>query len=123
MLVAETDLFTRRFVGYFLKEVGYDVKFVGDGYAALDCIRLNQPALLITEILLPRLNGLALCRLLSQDRVTSGVPILACGELDDEVAAREAGANAFMKKPVEKARFLNVVSLLSPFQNKGQEDA
>ena len=98
VLVVETDLQTRRFVRHFLEHAGYAVDFAEDGYAALDRVRANHPTLLITEIIVPRLDGLALCRLLKGDLATSKVPILVYSELDSGALACESGANAFTKK-------------------------
>lgn len=122
VLVAETDPAFRRLLKYFLEEGGYAVVFADDGYVALDRIRLSKPGLLITEILLPHLDGLSLCRLLKGDPVTSDVPILVYSVLDADARARGSGANAFMKKPIEKKRLMNLVGSLCPAQTV-QEDA
>ena len=122
VLVVETDKQIRYFVGQFLEKAGYVVNFADDGYSALDSVRAKPPALVITDILIPRLNGLSLCRLLKGDLQTSVVPILVYSELDSEALAREAGANAFTKKPIEKIRLLDLVRSLSS-STSGQEDA
>jgi CheY-like chemotaxis protein len=110
VLIIETDIYTRQLMAFFLEEAGYTVDFADDGYTALDRIRLSQPALLITDILLPHLDGLSLCRLLKADPVTGGVPILVCTFLYEEARARESGADAFMKKPLEKNKLLEIVN-------------
>jgi CheY-like chemotaxis protein len=110
VLIIETEEYTRQLMAFFLEEAGYTVNFADDGYTALDRIRLNQPALLITDILLPHLDGLSLCRLLKKDPVTSGVPILVYTFLNEELRARESGADAFMKKPFEKNKLLEIVN-------------
>jgi CheY-like chemotaxis protein len=110
VLIIETDIYTRQLMAFFLEEAGYTVDFADDGYNALHRIRLSQPALLITDILLPHLDGLSLCRLLKADPVTGGVPILVCTFLNEEARARESGADAFMKKPLEKNKLLEIVN-------------
>jgi len=112
VLIVEADPSTRKLLAYFLEEAGYAVEFAADGYIALDRVRLIQPALLITEVYLPHLDGLTLCRLLKKDRATGGVPILVLSMLDAEELARESGADAFTKKPFEKQRLLHLVSWL-----------
>lgn len=122
VLVVDTDPSYRKLVAFFLEEAGYAIDFVDDGYAALDRIRRSHPALLITEILLPHLDGLSLCRLLKADSATSEVPIIVYTVLDAGARVRDSGANAFMKKPIEKKRLLDLVSSLRPPQSV-QEDA
>lgn len=112
VLIVETDPSTRQLLAYFLEEAGYAVEFADDGYIALDSARLVQPALLITEVYLPHLDGLSLCRLLKEDTVTRGIPILVFSRLNAEESAGQSGAAAFMKKPLEKRRLLHVVGSL-----------
>ncbi len=122
VLIIETDVYTRDLMTYFLEGAGYTVNFADDGYTALDRIRLNQPALLITDILLPHLDGLSLCRLLKKDAVTSRVPIVVCTFLNEELRARQSGADAFMKKPFEKNKLLEIVNSFRPSKS-AQENA
>jgi CheY-like chemotaxis protein len=122
VLIVETDPVVCKLMAYFLEEAGYVVNFANDGYTALDRIRLIQPTLLITGILLPHLDGLALCRLLKEDPVTSAVPIIVCTVLDSEARARKSGANAFIKKPIEKNRLLDIVRSLSTAKSAREDE-
>lgn len=103
--VVDRDLYVRRLVKTFLGDA-YVVEFFDDGYAALDRVRQVAPAVLITEILIPRLDGLALCRLLKGDPVTQDVPIVVVSMLAASKRARESGADAFVGKPLERTRLM-----------------
>ena len=95
----------------------YDVSIFGDGYSALDAARKAPPAAIVAEIVLPKLDGLALCRLLKSDPVTTAVPVLVLSVLASRDRAAEAGANAFLMKPLEKTRL--VAALRALLETKG----
>ncbi len=105
VVVVETDRQVRALVQRFVGNT-YLVEFHDDGSSALDRVRSEAPSLLITEILVPRLDGLALCRSLKTDRATAHVPILVYSVLAAEDRARQSGANAFLEKPLEKRRLV-----------------
>src|SRR4051812_40018746 len=76
ILCVERDPYVRELEAYFLKEGGFDVKFAADGLEALELARTLRPAIVITEILLPKLDGLALCRRLKADPATKDAAVL-----------------------------------------------
>ena len=61
---------------YFLTEAGFEVTFAEDGLEALELARTLQPTIVITEILVPKLDGLALCRRLKADPATRDTAVL-----------------------------------------------
>src|SRR5690606_32257546 len=87
-----------------------------DGESALERARLAPPALVVTEILLPKLDGLALCRRLRDDPLTRSVPVLVFTILAAEVRALEAGAGAFLRKPLVDSIFVAAVQQLTAAQ-------
>ena len=105
VVVVETDRQVRGLMQRFVGDV-YLLEFHDDGTSALDHVRHEPPSLLITEILVPRLDGLTLCRLLKTERATASVPILVYSVLAAEQRARQFGADAFLEKPLEKRRLL-----------------
>src|SRR4029077_8481344 len=84
-----------------------------DGYSALDGVRRSAPSALITEILIPRLDGLALCRLIKEDPVTEHVPVLVSSVLAAEERARRSGADAFLEKPLERKQLAASLTALA----------
>ena len=67
ILIAERDQNVRELQQFFLERAGFAVEFADDGEAALERARSAPPALVVTEILIPKLDGLALCRRLRED--------------------------------------------------------
>lgn len=78
---------------------GYDVRVAGDGNAALNIFREWMPVLVVTDLAMPNLDGLELCKRL---RAVSEVPIIVLsvrGEEKTKVEALDAGADDYVTKP------------------------
>ncbi len=110
VMIADSDPYIRELAGHFLSEAGYKVEYALDGYEALDRSRLRPPAVLLVDIIIPRLDGLALCRLLKSDPVTQNIRIVVFSVLPSLKRAEIAGADAFLSKPLEKSRLIEAVS-------------
>jgi two-component system response regulator MprA len=110
IMIADADPYVREMVSRFLTEAGYEVTTAVDGYDALDNARRALPRAILADILLPRLDGLALCRLLKGDPDTQEiVTVVVFSVLAAEEKAKRAGADAFLRKPLEKSRVLNTL--------------
>jgi CheY-like chemotaxis protein len=112
ILIAERDQSVRRLQTIFLERASFTVDFADDGPSALERAQLISPALVITEILIPGLDGLALCRALRDDPRTSGIPIMVFSILGAARRAAEAGATAFLRKPLVDSIFVAAVEEL-----------
>jgi CheY-like chemotaxis protein len=112
ILVVERDPHIRDLELYFLNEAGYAVEFAVDGRAALEMARALTPRIIITEILVPKLDGLALCRAIKDDPALRGTAVLVFSILAAEGRAREAGADAFLMKPLADRRLVDTVRAL-----------
>jgi two-component system, cell cycle response regulator len=109
VLIAERDVNVRALQRVFLERVGLAVEFADDGLAALERAQRAPPALVVTEILLPRLDGLTLCRRLRDEPATAHVPVLVFSILAAAPRAVEAGARAFLHKPLIESVFVAAV--------------
>ena len=112
ILVVERDPHVRALERYFLEEAGFAVDFAADGKAALDRARGSQPAILVSEILVSGLDGLSVCRALKNDPKTRHIAVLIFSILSAEERAREAGADAFLRKPLNETRLVDSVRTL-----------
>jgi len=82
-----------------LAKHGYDVRVAAEGESALELFRLWMPDLVVTDLSMPNMNGLELCRRL---RSTSSVPIIVLSVKGDEstkVEALDSGADDYVTKP------------------------
>jgi CheY-like chemotaxis protein len=116
ILIAERDRNVRDLQSYVLETAGFVVEFADDGEAALARATSHEPALVVTEILIPKLDGLTLCRRLRAERATRTVPLLVFSILAAEARAEEAGASAFLRKPFIESAFIATVSKLTTVQ-------
>jgi len=110
ILIAERDRSVRELQGVFLTNAGFAVEFADDGQVALDRVRQEPPALLITEILIPKIDGLTLCRLVRNDAALEGMPVIVFSILAAGGRANDAGAAAFLRKPLVESTFLAAIN-------------
>ena len=123
VLIAERDQNVRSLQRHFLERAGFGVEFADDGQAALDRARLARPAVIVTEILIQKLDGLALCRSLRQDPLTHEIPVIVFSILAAAARAAEAGANAYLRKPLVESVFIAAVrGVLAAYPNEVMEE-
>src|SRR5437660_4184399 len=99
ILVVDDEPQLTRVLRRSLMAKGYDVRIAGDGEFALQTFHDWPPALVITDLAMPNISGLELCRRL---RATSDVPIIVLsvrGEEQTKVQALDAGADDYVTKP------------------------
>ena len=92
-----------------LQDEGYEVATAVDGEEGLDKIRSEQPDLVILDIMLPRLDGLSICRLVRHDPALAHIPIImltARGTEVDKIIGLENGADDYIVKPFSLGELL-----------------
>ena len=85
-----------------LKSGGFDVSIAHDGASGLTKARAELPALVILDLMLPKMPGLEVCKILKTDKATSHIPILmltARAEEIDRIVGLEIGADDYVTKP------------------------
>jgi len=118
ILVVERNPAVQRLERFFLEQAGYTVEFANDGVLALERARDLKPKIIVTEILVPRLDGLSLCRALKSDPRTRSIVVLVFSHLHAEDRALEAGADAFIVKPIDEDNLIDIVSKLLEIRRK-----
>src|SRR4029450_4274663 len=88
ILVVERNPVVQQLERYFLEQAGYIVEFASDGMDALECARKLRPRIVVTEIMVPALDGLSLCRMLKSDPSTAHARVLIFSHLHAEDRAR-----------------------------------
>ncbi len=118
ILVVERNPAVQRLEKYFLEQAGYSVEFVSDGVTALTRARELRPHILVTEIMVPKLDGLNLCRALKSDPTTRDIIVLVFSHLYAEDRAREVEADAFLIKPLNEQLLIETVQRLIALRQK-----
>ncbi len=109
VLIVEDEETLARTLAEKLKDEGYNVLTAGDGEEGLDKLRADHPDLVVLDIMLPKLDGLSLCRIVRRDPAMSHIPIImltARGTEVDKIVGLESGADDYMVKPFALGEFL-----------------
>ena len=106
ILLAESDPYAAEFEEYFLTTEGFEVAVALGEDAARDAFTAAAPAVVIVEVLISGGEGLALCRLF---REQDGVAIIAVSAVDVTAQAFDAGADAFLCKPLDPLQLVSTV--------------
>src|SRR5918912_3297750 len=104
VLVVEDNPMNLELVEAILEREGFQVVSAGSGEEALECLQRLRPDLVLVDIQLPGMDGLALTRLLKGDAHTAQLPIVALSahaRLEDREAAMQAGCTEYISKPVD----------------------
>jgi len=102
ILVVEDEADILDLIDYRLSQEGFQIVRATDGEMGLELARIQDPDLMLLDIMLPGLDGLEVCRRLKRDPVTESIPIIivsAKGEESDVVAGLELGADDYLVKP------------------------
>ncbi len=116
ILVVERNPIVQLLERYFLEEAGYSVEFSDDGLAALARAQELKPRILVTEILVPKLDGLSLCQRIKSDPKTKDILVMIFSHLQADDRAREAGADAFLAKPLDEELMIETLGKLLALQ-------
>lgn len=102
ILIVEDEKDILDLLEYHLVKEGYRIKGVMSGEEVMDCVRKNNPDLIILDLMLPNMDGLEVCKILKADKSLSHIPIImltAKGEDADIAVGLEIGADDYIVKP------------------------
>jgi two-component system cell cycle response regulator DivK len=105
ILVIEDDAGTMKLTALVLQSAGHTVLSATDAETGLALARTSQPDLILMDILLPGMDGLAATALLKTDPTTAAIPIIALTSMltkSDEKKAAAAGCDAYIAKPFRR---------------------
>jgi two-component system, NtrC family, response regulator AtoC len=111
ILVADDELNLRRVLGAILKREGHQVLTAPDGQAALDLLKAHEIHTVITDLRMPRVDGMELLRRMVQEYPDIPVIILtAHGSVDNAVAAVKLGAFDYVEKPFDQDQIKTTIA-------------
>jgi CheY-like chemotaxis protein len=117
ILVIEDDTDFLEVVTYMLRGAGYTVLVARNGQEGLEMARQEQPDMILSDLMLPRLNGYEICSMLKQDVRFSKIPVVIWSATKlqdkDEHLAKECGADDFILKSIEPKALLAMVQRLA----------
>lgn len=116
ILVVEDNPEMRKIISIRLEINGYAVISAEDGAQALEITKKQKPDLLILDLMLPKITGFEVCRMLKFDDKYKDLPIIilsALDQQDDREKAIQSGADAYFIKPFDLELLLNKIKSLT----------
>ena len=113
ILLVEDNEMNRRLAQFLLKSQGYIVYEATDGQEALRLAKAHLPDLILMDLQLPKVDGFTTTRILKEDDTTKDIPVVALTAYamkGDVERALEAGCEGYVKKPIDKKEFLEMVA-------------
>jgi DNA-binding response OmpR family regulator len=115
VLVVDDEADLVRILQFGLQAIGYHVETASDGQEGLKKARELKPDIILLDLMLPKLDGYKVCRLLKFDERYKNIPIIilsARTQEGDQLLAMEMGANRFVTKPYDFAEVLSHIETL-----------
>ena len=106
VLIVEDESNIAELINLYLKKEGYETMVAGDGGKALELYHLFRPDLVLLDIMLPVMDGWAVCAKIRETDKTPIIMLTAKGETIDKVAGLEMGADDYIVKPFEMKELL-----------------
>ena len=106
ILVVEDDPNILEALKYNLGREGYDTLTVVDGAQAIEAARASKPDLIILDIMLPKMNGFEVCRILRKEMAVLIIMLTARDDEIDKITGLDLGADDYMTKPFSMRELL-----------------
>jgi DNA-binding response OmpR family regulator len=115
ILIAEDSATQAKQLQHILEKQGYRVTAAANGRLALEAARREKPALVISDVVMPEMNGYELCRRIKSDEQLSDVPVVLVTTLSDPhdvIRGLECRADNFILKPYNAEQLLNRIQFV-----------
>ena len=125
ILIVEDSRTQAEYLRAILEEDGYHVVLAKDGSEALKQIAVNCPAIVLTDIVMPGMDGYELCRTVKQDKKSADIPVILVTRLfnpEDVIKGLAFGADDFIIKPFEPAYIRSRISTILSHLEKPDPD-
>ncbi|MDB4945921.1 MAG: response regulator receiver [Labilithrix sp.] len=113
ILIVEDNAANLKLATFLIESAGHTVLSATDAEAGLALARASRPALILMDVQLPGMDGLAATAVLKGDPVTRAIPVIALTALamkGDEERIRAAGCDGYMAKPIRYKQFLQTIA-------------
>lgn len=117
ILVVDDSPPARSFIGYHLKQHGFEIVYAEDGMDVLVLLKKIKPDLIFLDINLPKMNGYVLCRKIKTEEKTKDIPVILVSARDtdwDKTWGEKAGADGYITKPFGAAQIVEIVKKYFP---------
>jgi DNA-binding response OmpR family regulator len=121
ILLVEDEITIATLMKLRLEEAGYEVITASDGFLAISFARSKKPDLILLDLMLPKLDGFTVCKLIKSSDTTKNIPIIAVTARvspQDMERGFEVGCDAYLTKPTDFPTLLNKISELLKNKNE-----
>lgn len=126
ILIVDDNSQNRQFLRYMLEPLGFDLSEAEDGIDAQQVMGQFQPNLVITDLVMPKMDGFEFVSWIRQNPTYANLPIIVASASafnDDQVRSLSLGANAFMPKPLDVRELLGRIASLCGIEFDENEPA
>jgi len=113
VLIVDDEEHMRALLKYNLSKENYDIRTANDGEQALEEVKKQIPDLIISDVMMPRMDGYEFCMTLREDPKTKTIPFIfltAKGQLPDKIAGLKKGADDYLTKPFVPKELVEMVN-------------
>ncbi len=122
VLVVDDEPMVRDVLARYLSKGGFDVELAADGQAAIDAFNRRRPDLVLLDLMLPRIEGLEVFRLIRSRTKSPVIMLTARGSETDRVVGLEMGADDYVAKPFSPSEVVARVKAVLRRVNEGDAD-
>jgi two-component system sensor histidine kinase/response regulator len=115
ILIVEDSLTQAEKLRYILEEKGFHVSVAGNGREAFDILGKSKPNIVISDVLMPEMDGYELCKRMRSEKDFKEIPVILLTSLSDPkdvIKGLESGANNFIVKPYDKRYLISRIDYL-----------
>jgi diguanylate cyclase (GGDEF)-like protein/PAS domain S-box-containing protein len=115
ILIAEDSPTQAQRLQHILQQQGYHVTVTTNGRQALEAARQSKPTLIISDVIMPEMDGYGLCKAIKTDKKLKGTPVMLVTTLSDPkdvIRGLECGADNFLRKPYDERYLLSRIDQL-----------
>ncbi len=116
VLVVEDNPSERKLIANYLEEDGYAVIIAENGEEALDKAVSQKPDVVVTDVIMPGMNGFELSRSLKKDPTTQNLPIVVCTSKNQELDrlwGMKQGVDIYITKPYTRSELIRAVKAVA----------
>jgi DNA-binding response OmpR family regulator len=125
ILIVEDDLIIQKIIALTINRAGYSTSFASNGIEALEQIQKSRPDLIVSDVMMPEMDGYTLLYFLRSNPDFASIPVIfltARGSGDDIVVGLDTGADDYLVKPIIPDELLASISTILARKNQPKAD-